>query len=180
MGQPPIVSLYWVDLTHDEQALFWRRRDPAPSCVDGLLLRLLLRLLVIFASPSPRVRSSETFIGVALVAISVLQRRRKRLQRSRGRFLGPPHGYGCVADDAAQRARAVAAVMTVEGSSDAEKGMTAPVLVVGPKSTVVSKNSLRDSLRLTLELIRLTRPPVLRGDSGCRCLYSTVSILLFQ
>jgi hypothetical protein len=35
--------------------------------------------------------------------------------------LGSRHGYGCVADDAAQRARAVAAVMTVEGSSDAEQ-----------------------------------------------------------
>jgi hypothetical protein len=86
-----------------------------------------------------------------------------------------------VVDDAAQRARTFTAVMAAAASSgDDEKGLTAPVLVEGPTSTVVLTKALRTSLRTTLESIRLMRPPSLRGDSGCRSLYSTVPILLFQ
>jgi hypothetical protein len=54
-----------------------------------------------------------------------------------------------VVDDAVQRARAFAAVMAAAaGSGDAEKGLTAPVLVDGPTSTVVSTKACAPHFRL--------------------------------
>jgi hypothetical protein len=144
-------------------------RQTAPSCEDGLLL---VRLLVISASPPPPVRSSDTFIRVPLVAISVLGGSRTRSQRTKGRSLGIPSWTWMLNLSLMTQRKAiepVAAVMAAAaGSGDAEKGLTAPVVVEGLTSTVVSTMALRASLRTTLKSILLMRPPRLLGDSGYR------------
>jgi hypothetical protein len=66
-------------------------RDTAPNCEDVLLL---LCLLLISASPTPPVPSSETFIGVALVAISILGWNRSVYRGTRDAFWASPHERG--------------------------------------------------------------------------------------
>jgi hypothetical protein len=128
------------------------RRDTPPSCEDGLVL---LRLLVISASPPPPVHSSVTFIGVALVATSVSWREHDAFTEEQGTFFGDPFvvlNDISVVHDATQSGRAVAAeALQLSGplllaAVMLKKSLTAPVLVEGPMSTVVSTKALRLTL----------------------------------